>query len=133
MKRYFTVQEANRQLPLIEPLLISLQQLKKEIAAKHIQLQAAKAAFGHKMDKDEFFVHEAEVEFLLMQANHLVDQVQEHGAEVKSIDLGLIDFYTEIDGKEAYLCWKLGEPLSIRFWHGLHEGFPGRKPICEHD
>ncbi|MDB5085389.1 MAG: hypothetical protein JWN30_2275, partial [Bacilli bacterium] len=43
----------------------------------------------------------------------------------------LIDFYTMVDGKEAYLCWKLGEPHSIQFWHGLSEGFVGRKPISQ--
>ncbi|WP_018130427.1 DUF2203 domain-containing protein [Effusibacillus pohliae] len=129
MKRYFTVEEANRQLPLIEPLLISLQQLKREISAKNRDLQAAKAALGSAAAEDAFFAEEAETEFLMMQANSLIAKVHEHGAEIKSVDLGLIDFYTLVDGKEAYLCWKLGEPHSIRFWHGLYEGFVGRKPI----
>jgi hypothetical protein len=26
------------------------------------------------------------------------------------------------------LCWHVGED-EIRFWHGLEEGFAGRKPI----
>jgi hypothetical protein len=33
-----------------------------------------------------------------------------------------------LHGEEVYLCWKLGES-AIHFWHGVHEGFRGRKPI----
>ncbi|MGH9355093.1 MAG: DUF2203 family protein [Terriglobia bacterium] len=32
------------------------------------------------------------------------------------------------DGREVYLCWKLGEP-GIEYWHGVEEGFAGRKPL----
>ena len=40
----------------------------------------------------------------------------------------LVDFPTLFKGVEVYLCWKLGEP-AIDFWHGIDEGFRGRKPI----
>lgn len=133
MKRYFTVEEANRQLPTIEPLLISLQNLKEGLSAKNRELKAAKAAIGMAAAPDAFFSEEAEIEFLLLQANGLVGKVHELGAEIKNIDLGLIDFYTIMEGQEAYLCWKLGEPHQIQFWHGLHEGFAGRKPVTFFD
>ncbi|MFC4769333.1 DUF2203 domain-containing protein [Effusibacillus consociatus] len=129
MKRYFTVEEANRQLPIIEPLLISLQNIKQEIATKNGELKASKAALGQAAAPDAFFTEEAEIEFLLMQAHNLIAKVHELGAEIKNVDLGLIDFYTLVDGEEAYLCWKLGEPHQILYWHGLDEGFIGRKTI----
>jgi hypothetical protein len=47
---------------------------------------------------------------------------------VKDLDIGLVDFPTTFNGVEVYLCWKLGEP-GIEFWHGVEEGFRGRKPI----
>src|ERR1035441_793134 len=37
-------------------------------------------------------------------------------------------FPTLFRGQEVYLCWKLGEPF-IEFWHGMNEGFRGRKAI----
>jgi hypothetical protein len=47
---------------------------------------------------------------------------------VKDLDIGLIDFPTLFHGVEVYLCWKLDEP-AIEFWHGVDEGFRGRKAI----
>jgi len=54
--------------------------------------------------------------------------VQEIGCLIKDIDVGLVDFPTSLRGVEVYLCWKLGES-GISFWHGVDEGFRGRKPI----
>jgi hypothetical protein len=57
-----------------------------------------------------------------------VDRVHEFGCLLKNLDIGLIDFPTLFQGEEVYLCWKLGE-AGIGFWHGVNEGFRGRKPI----
>ncbi len=57
-----------------------------------------------------------------------IESVQETGCVVKDLDIGLIDFPTLYRGEEVYLCWKLGEP-AIAFWHGVDEGFRGRKAI----
>ncbi len=57
-----------------------------------------------------------------------VEKIQEYGCVVKDLDIGLIDFPTLFRGEEVYLCWKLGES-GIGFWHGVQEGFRGRKPI----
>jgi hypothetical protein len=57
-----------------------------------------------------------------------IQQVQDIGCIVKDLDTGLIDFPTLFRGVEVYLCWKLGEP-AIEFWHGVEEGFRGRKAI----
>lgn len=40
----------------------------------------------------------------------------------------LVDFLARRGREQVYLCWRLGEP-EIRHWHGLHEGFAGRKPL----
>jgi hypothetical protein len=58
----------------------------------------------------------------------VLEEVQELGCVVKDLDIGLVDFPTLFQGREVYLCWKLGEP-AIAFWHGVDEGFAGRKAI----
>ena len=58
----------------------------------------------------------------------LLDTIQETGAQVKDLDIGLIDFISVYQDREVCLCWKLGEE-GIAFWHGTEEGFAGRKPI----
>ena len=57
-----------------------------------------------------------------------LEKIQEYGCVVKDLDIGLLDFPTLYRGEEVYLCWKLGEK-GIGYWHGVHEGFRGRKAI----
>ncbi|MCX7605119.1 MAG: DUF2203 domain-containing protein, partial [Bryobacteraceae bacterium] len=52
------------------------------------------------------------------------------GVLVKDLDIGLVDFPTLYRGQEVLLCWRYGEP-DIAWWHGLEEGFRGRKPVDE--
>lgn len=59
-----------------------------------------------------------------------VEVIQGYGVLIKDLDIGLIDFPTMIAGREAYLCWKLGEE-GIRHWHYTNEGFANRKTLDE--
>jgi len=65
---------------------------------------------------------------LVTQLQKAVNQIQATGCLVKDLDEGLVDFPTLRDGEEVYLCWKLGEE-RIAYWHGMEEGFAGRKPL----
>jgi hypothetical protein len=62
------------------------------------------------------------------QLRDSMEAIEKLGCLLKDLDIGLADFPTLYRGREAYLCWKLGE-TAIRFWHGEDEGFAGRKPI----
>lgn len=55
-------------------------------------------------------------------------QVEEMGAVLKDPRIGLLDFYGTVDGRLVWLCWKYPE-REVGFYHGLEEGFAGRKPI----
>ena len=57
-----------------------------------------------------------------------IESIERYGCFVKDLDIGLIDFPAYFRGEEVYLCWKLGEP-GIGFWHGVEEGFRGRKKV----
>ena len=57
-----------------------------------------------------------------------VDRLEELGAVLKDLDLGMIDFPSEREGEEVLLCWHVGED-AVSFWHGLDDGYAGRKPI----
>ena len=50
------------------------------------------------------------------------------GVQVKDLDEGLLDFPARKNGEDILLCWKVGEP-RVAYWHGLDEGFAGRKPL----
>jgi hypothetical protein len=57
-----------------------------------------------------------------------VQEVVQLGGVPKDLDLGLVDFPHVRDGRPVNLCWKFGE-RAIAFWHGLDEGYGGRKPL----
>jgi hypothetical protein len=57
-----------------------------------------------------------------------IEDLENTGVAVKSIDEGLLDFPSKRFDKEVWLCWKYGEK-EIKFWHEKDSGFQGRKPI----
>jgi hypothetical protein len=64
------------------------------------------------------------------QLARTVDEIQQTGCLIKDLEMGLVDFPSRRGDEEVYLCWKLGE-AHIGYWHGIEEGFAGRKPLDE--
>ena len=64
------------------------------------------------------------------KAKDALAEISAIGVMVKDLDIGLLDFPCEVDGRTILLCWKLGEK-AITHWHGVEEGFAGRKPVDE--
>ncbi len=128
--RRFTLDEANSLLPRLSQLLPQIQESK----SKHDRLQEKVAEYAHLMSSNGRIIEKElnetrqELAQAVAEINDLVKRVQEMDCELKDIEQGLIDFRTEREGREAYLCWKLGEP-DIRWWHELDAGFAGRRPL----
>ena len=59
-----------------------------------------------------------------------IQKLEDLGCVVKDMTTGLIDFPAVRLGTRVWLCWRLGEE-RVMFWHGLHEGFAGRKTVNE--
>ncbi len=57
-----------------------------------------------------------------------MQKIVELGALPKGVSPALVDFPSRIDGREAYLCWKLGEK-RVSHYHHVDEGFSTRKPL----
>jgi hypothetical protein len=130
MTKYFTVDEANRLLPLIKEKIQALQDIKQRFERKFHELQVYKQGLADTdAANDLIFKWECDLEFMEMEAQMHVKQIHETGAQVKDIDFGLVDFPAIINGEEVLLCWKQGED-TITHYHGLHEGFAGRKPLA---
>lgn len=122
--RYFSLDEANALLAEIKPLLEKALELKVQIEVKVDGWRR-----NHKkMKPSEQALMQAQVDFLTSQLESVLGNIAVVGCVPKDLDMGLIDFPTRIDGKEGYLCWKWGEE-EIRYWHGLTEGYRGRKPL----
>jgi hypothetical protein len=60
----------------------------------------------------------------------IVAELEALGVQVKDLDEGLVDFparHPALD-EPVLLCWRHGED-RVAYWHGLEEGFAGRKPL----
>ena len=128
-KRYYTVSEANALLTQIAGTLEALKQAREDIAIRRLFIERKKREHPTG-DPDRFFVEETEIEFAVLSARQQIDQLLSQSIEIKDIDAGLVDFLTVINGEEAYLCWRASES-EIRYWHGLSDGYKGRRPLAD--
>lgn len=121
--KHFTVEEAESLLPRLEGLMREIQTLKRLI-------QRRLSNWRRRQDHSEpaRAVAQGQIDFLAAQINQRLDELVQWGCQPKDLEAGLVDFPARLDGREINLCWKLGEK-RIDHWHGLEEGFPGRKPL----
>jgi hypothetical protein len=127
----FTLEEAHALLPQIRNEILQLQHLKLEFERSYKRLRRLKEEKAGKSPaegQDPFFELECSLEFMQMEARTLIRSVHMKGAQLKDIDMGLVDFPAMVNGEEALLCWKLGED-RIGYYHGWNEGYNGRKPL----
>ena len=132
--RTFTLQEAQELLPVLESLLRTAINGKKLIEAVDAEFQdLAHRVFlagGLFLNIVQLARRKAEREKTIQKVKDAVAEIDATGVQVKDLDIGLLDFPCEVEGRTVLLCWKLGE-TGITHWHGVSEGFAGRKPIDE--
>ena len=132
MPRFFTWAEAQAALPEIEKpvrravaLKATLQETQGEIESVNEKVRLAGGAL---IDRGKLRETVARRDAAMNELRETLTALQERGCLVKDLDLGLLDFPTLLRGEEVYLGWALGE-ASIGFWHGVSDGYRGRKPI----
>jgi hypothetical protein len=124
MPRYFSLSEANEALKTIRPLMDEVQAIREKILADQPEAwPAIEKSAGNGGNKAlSKMVQDFE------RLDVLIHRILDTGAQVKDINIGLLDFSAMRDGREVYLCWKYGED-DIAFWHEVDAGFAGRQPI----
>jgi len=130
--RTFTLDEAQLLLPVLESLLRTAIKAKRFIEESDAQMQALHHRIflngGMFLDIIPLARRKAERVKAEQRAKDALGEIDSIGVQVKDLDIGLLDFPCAVEGKIILLCWKLGEK-SITHWHGVEEGFAGRKPI----
>jgi hypothetical protein len=131
MARTFTPEEANAVLAELRPVVERMVQHRRNLtAAQALQVELVTRIAGNGGDMMPSDLHEA-AETIQREAAAIAEcaeRINAAGAEVKSLEEGLLDFPAKRGDEVVLLCWKLGED-EIRYWHGVEEGFAGRKPL----
>jgi hypothetical protein len=129
--RHFTPEEANVELEHVRPLVEELVATRQEHAAtleRQEELEQKIRGNGGGIPPAELARATAEVDAVARRLARLVDEITAHGAQVKDLDSGLIDFPALHHGETVLLCWQLGED-EIAWWHRVDDGFAGRRPL----
>lgn len=133
-KRYFTVEEANRRLPLVRAIVGDIMQLYRDVHERKERLSRVRQLPGaHSRDDESVYGEEVrqieeELEKDITRLEEFADELRELGVELKDPLIGLIDFPARMDGRDVYLCWQHGED-EIAWWHELNAGYAGRQSL----
>ena len=131
MERTFTLAEANAAVDELRPIVERMVEHGLKLAAAQRQQAALLtriAGNGGDMQPSDLRELATSIQAEADAVAECADRINAAGAQIKSLEEGLLDFPSERDGEIVLLCWKLGED-EIEYWHGLDEGFAGRKPL----
>ena len=132
--RTFTLDQAQSLLPVLESLLRAVIGGKKVMEEVEAEAQELSHRIflngGTHVNVVAVARRKAERAKAEQRAKDALSEIGSIGVQVKDLDIGLLDFPCEVQGKTVLLCWKMGE-ASITHWHGTDEGFAGRKLIDE--
>ncbi len=131
MPRRFTPKEANDALREIRPLVeevVSHRREQQRLQADRLALAAKIAGNGGGIDSAILGELVEAEQRERVEIARSVNEIHGRGAIVKDLDEGLVDFPALREGEEILLCWRLGE-AEVAYWHGLEEGFAGRKQL----
>ncbi len=129
MPRLFTLEAAIALLPRVRELMARAQQQRHDYLAAERQLaEAVQTVRGNGHRADTLQSAQEAAARALRQVRQTVEALQATGCEVKDLELGLVDFRSQREGREVYLCWRVGE-ATISYWHELDAGFGGRQPL----
>lgn len=135
MPRYFTLAQARAALPAVGRTIREAVQAKAHYtqAEKAIQelVQRILMRGGVQVDTESAEAWKSQLDANGKVLKAAMESIEEMGVLVKDLDVGLVDFPTLFRGEEVYLCWRMDED-DIDYWHGVHEGFRGRRPIDRH-
>jgi hypothetical protein len=129
--RHFTPEEANAALAEVGPLVAEMVAHRRahiDALGRQEELEGRIRGNGGGIPPATLAAAAGAVESEARELARVIDEIAAHGAQVKDIDEGLIDFPAVRGGETVLLCWKLGED-EIRYWHTVEDGFAGRREL----
>jgi hypothetical protein len=129
--RFFTLEEANRTLPLVKMIVGDIVRQSRLVSTLQQRVERVVRERRRLSDdpySEELAQTQSELETEAEKLHTYVAELRSLGVELKDDKIGLCDFLSLMNGREVYLCWRLGEP-EVQFWHDLDAGFAGRQKI----
>ena len=127
--RIFTLEEAERTLPLLRRILTDLKteyRTWQEALGDYELLSGGSRA--EDSENEELLVARRGVTDSADRISAYLGEIEAIGCLFKGFDAGLVDFYTLREDRLVFLCWRVDEE-HINYWHEIEAGYAGRQPI----
>ena len=128
MKRLFTVEEANRTLPLVRRIVDDVVRQHRVWREKILELDLVASSARPDESRERAEQLEREAQAVAREIDGYQRELEDLGIQLKDRRMGLVDFPSEMGGKRVLLCWRLGEG-EVQYWHDEDAGFAGRQPL----
>jgi hypothetical protein len=128
MEKIFTVEEANRTLPLVSRIVEDLVREHKMWEDKVREFELATVGSSPEHPDVIADLLQIEAQRLATDIEGYIAELNDLGVICKGMGTGLVDFRGRIDGRDVFYCWKLGES-AVQYWHEIDAGFVGRQRL----
>jgi hypothetical protein len=128
---YFSLAEANATLPLVSRIVADITErypVWRDLVARY-ELVAAQSRPEWGESAEQIRLH-TEIEVVAREISAYLAELEQVGCVFKGFEQGLVDFYGQLDGRDIFWCWKVGE-VRIEHWHELEAGFAGRQRCAD--
>ena len=132
MTRFYDIDEANEALPEVERILLALRDQREELIRLRDEVLVAQdgGTPGSGTTTADTRTLRLRMQFLVDQMQAGVTRLVEQDVTLREIDTGLIDFPALANGRQIWLCWRLGEG-DVDWWHEHDDGFAGRRRLAD--
>jgi len=127
--KLFTLAEANALIPQMELTMERMQRLSMKVR-EEIEVLAREHGEQRltELSMPQVLRLQPSLRPLFEELAQAVQDIEQHGCFFKGLELGLVDFPTQLGDEVVELCWQYGEK-EIAFYHRRDEGFAGRQPL----
>lgn len=131
-QRQFSLDEVNSILPQLREELHELSEMQHAARELYEEMRDMREV-GYRSDGSlimmaDYQTTKRQFDEIVAKANQILNTINQRGCRVTDVEAGLVDFPSSVEGLDVYLCWKKDEPV-VAFYHGLDEGFAGRRPL----
>jgi hypothetical protein len=127
--RIFTLEEAERTLPLLRRILTDLRTEYKTwqeaLGDYELLTGGTRAEPG---ETEDVLTARRAVTDSADRISAYLGEIEAIGCLFKGFDAGLVDFYTLREDRLVFLCWRVDED-HITHWHDVEAGYAGRQPV----
>ena len=129
--RKYSIEEANALLPWLTRTFTEIDDVRKSLGPLHVEVEQ----LGRRISTNGH----GDIDARIREAGQRLEQgsgrirdlftsIVEKDIEIRDVEVGLVDFPGDHEGREVWLCWRLGE-TSVAHWHELNQGFSDRQPL----